>query len=287
MFQKNVLTRLALFLFTTAITLTGCTSSLNNAPEELAASSTFNASTASREIELISASAFAQDYIKAVVFKRNFLIRVKNLGFQKTIHVRHKKTDGTWTDIPASYQKTTSAGDEIWSAATLEQFTISGMTSIYADEFALQYRVNQSTFWDNNNGQNYRLNKDDGVLLGNNISILQYSYKTEKTADAKKIRLNLDLRNIAYQKSVKIVYTTNNWQTSSTLNASFVTPYIPENSFGPKPNPNVWGVERWAAEIVLPLSFNGNCDWAVSYTVNGNTYWDNHFGSNYRVNCNY
>ncbi len=65
------------------------------------------------------------------------------------------------------------------------------------------------------------------------------------------------------------MYTTDNWQTQTASNAAF---YCTFNSL----------MEEWKLEVTLPAGASA-VEYAICYTVNGQQYWDNNLGQNYRI----
>lgn len=81
--------------------------------------------------------------------------------------------------------------------------------------------------------------------------------------------------NIGFHKSVRIRYSTNNWGTFHDISAS----YVQNSCDGP--------TDRFSFSIVAPdsIAVHGKLEFAVSYTVNGTTYWDSNSGQNYCFEC--
>ena len=81
--------------------------------------------------------------------------------------------------------------------------------------------------------------------------------------------------NIAFHKSVKVRYTTNNWLTFTDVTANYMA------------NSCDGATDRFAFSIVVPQYFGvrSRLLFAVCYTVNGETFWDNNHGSNYIIEC--
>uniref|UniRef100_W5LTQ0 Protein phosphatase 1 regulatory subunit 3E n=1 Tax=Astyanax mexicanus TaxID=7994 RepID=W5LTQ0_ASTMX len=79
--------------------------------------------------------------------------------------------------------------------------------------------------------------------------------------------------NMAFEKSVTLRYTINNWATFVDAPAS----YVPESSDGI--------TDKFCFKIVTPmfLEAGGTLQFAVKYRVDGQEFWDNNGGSNYRV----
>uniref|UniRef100_A0A3Q3XEJ1 Protein phosphatase 1 regulatory subunit n=1 Tax=Mola mola TaxID=94237 RepID=A0A3Q3XEJ1_MOLML len=79
--------------------------------------------------------------------------------------------------------------------------------------------------------------------------------------------------NLAFEKSVSLRYSLNNWITFMDSLAS----YVPSSSDG--------ATDRFRFKIVMPtyLEHGGTLQFAIKYCVGGLEYWDNNDGNNYRV----
>jgi hypothetical protein len=98
-------------------------------------------------------------------------ILVNNLSFAKEVGVRYS-TDGgaTWRDTQGSFAGGAAdgvfvgLGAEVWRFKT-QELNLDGASPEF--HFAVFYRdfATGSVFWDNNFGQDYRLNKADGTTL--------------------------------------------------------------------------------------------------------------------------
>lgn len=78
-----------------------------------------------------------------------------------------------------------------------------------------------------------------------------------------RLRINIEVQNVGYEKKVELVYTIDGatWQT---LPATYLRPSSP-------------GKELWVIRAA-PTAH----EFALSYSVNGRTFWDNNSGANYR-----
>lgn len=220
-------------------------------------------------VKLVEAFDHEHNY-RGYARERRFVIRVKNIAYQKNVFVRQKLTNGAWENYTARYVAPAGNGWETWECSLR---SVSDNVNEMAEEFVIGYTVSGQTYWDNNAEQNYRLARNAGPLLGKSVMVAAvYLYKSGNGA--------VDVRNIAYTKDVTIVYTTNNWVTTLTAKASYAGPRV-HYGYSTFDNPNIHGTERWY--FFLP-SFQGQTvQYAVKYTVNGQTYWDNNEGANYTV----
>ncbi|XP_076848653.1 protein phosphatase 1 regulatory subunit 3E [Brachyhypopomus gauderio] len=79
--------------------------------------------------------------------------------------------------------------------------------------------------------------------------------------------------NVAFEKSVSLRYTVNNWITFMDILAS----YIPHSSDGL--------TDKFSFKIITPtfLDNGGTLQFAIKYCVNDTEFWDNNDGNNYKV----
>ncbi|MCX7923959.1 MAG: CBM21 domain-containing protein [Clostridia bacterium] len=140
-------------------------------------------------------------------------------------------------------------------------------------EFAIKYEANSQTYWDNNNWSNYRLSvgytaEHPGLILNGSSVVLHYAdcwQRDNKTY----FRGSIKLRNLSYDKSVKVVYTTDNWATTKECCAVYERDY--------------WStLESWIFLIDAPVDTK-EIKFAIAYTASGTTHWDNNFRANYTL----
>lgn len=262
-------------LFLLSLALFSCTVNVEDQPSnDLTISQEVNEAIYSNtgDVSLVRAYATTGGKYGMTWYDRDFIVKVKNLAYSKKVSIHHKNADGTWSDYAAAYKSTVNGGFEIW---TLHLY--SSGNNPYGNQFVVKYEVNGNIYFDNNNGQNYTLNANDGIMLGKNINVLNrndvYIYPNSGY-----INFNIDVRNLAYSKNVKVIYTTDNWATRSTLNAQFNSYYMMGYSY--QQSPNIFGSENWTASVNLGYTPN-SLKFFIQYDVNGKTYYDNNFGVNY------
>lgn len=176
----------------------------------------------------------------------------------RAVYVHHTVDNSDeWADTEATFFTKLDDNTEIWKA---------DITSCYEHlvEYAIKYVVNDQTYWDNNNGNNYKYNNILGTAnvkaghLFNNYSNNFY--------------LCVTVKNLAYDKSVKIRYTLDNWATYQEEDLHYLSEKSGTDS------------ETWTIDLKLDTSNLDSFQFCISYEVNGQTYWDNNFGSNYDIN---
>ncbi len=232
------------------------------------------------EVKLIDAYDDIQRYHGMYSHECYFVVRVKNISYAKQVFIHHLMADGTWYDMPLTYSHPSGNGYETWTAYVSSSYGLND----FGSQFAVKYVVNGQTYWDNNNGANYTLDADMGPLLGRSINVSAYRpyvYSLITSSNTNHYLYgSVDVRNLGYDKQVDIIYTTDNWQTTKVAAASYSGPYV-YYGYSSFVNPNKYGIERWNFKTEIGAS--DTVTFAVSYRVNGVTYWDNNEGLNYTV----
>ncbi|MCE9671947.1 CBM21 domain-containing protein [Myxococcus stipitatus] len=231
------------------------------------------AARAADEVRLLEAVSTQSSYHGQTWQDVTYLVVVKNLAYDKQVAIHHKQPDGTWADLALGYFGPAGDGAELWKATRQYQSWGTDPQPTRDLEFVAKYTVNGQTYWDNNGGANYTLGRFDGPLLTRENVLVAGSY-WQASGD---VDINIDVRNLAYAKSVTVVYSTDGWATTNQVAASFVPGYTVGYAY--VSSPNVQGVERWFARI--PAVTSGALRYYVRYEVNGQTYWDSNFGYNY------
>lgn len=233
----------------------------------LLAAWSFNAAAAG-EISLIKVQSNQQDVVGSTTQAIDDVITVlvANLGYQKQVVAHAKNSSGAWIDLPLSFNRTAANGKEVWTGTFRRDF---GQADL---EFAMKYLVNGQTYWDNNNSANYHVNAAGIRLFNINVSLNDDNPALNPTiTDASggiTRGAGLTLKNLGATKIVNVVYTTNNWATTQTTPANFSALNT------------TLGTESWWFTMNIGATATA-VDFAISYTVNGQTYWDNNYGLNY------
>jgi hypothetical protein len=206
-----------------------------------------------------------------------FEVKVANLGYQKQVAAYIKKSDGSWVDFPLNYLRSGNNNQEIWG---IDFNNYSWPDTGDNVEFAIKYSVNGQTYWDNNNWANYKMPKNAGSLLGNGVNVYYgNAYDINVYAGQTTWGNSVTVRNIGYTKDVKVIYSTDGWQTTKVATATFNPYYWSSSYYFGLTNPNSLGFEEWSFSIDFGSATQ--VEYAFSYSVNGQTYWDNNQGRNY------
>ena len=221
-------------------------------------------------------------------------ILVDDLAYDKAVTVHYLDDDGVWKDMVASYVQEAGANKEVWRVSKQRS-----LNSPYQDNqealdlnFAVKYEVNGEAFWDNNGLQNYFVEAGSGEFITSEVLVDDYyahePYDYEYGDNTGHVRgrfsMGVLLKNMGYQKDVTVHYTLNDWQDTYVGTLTFNHGRYYGYSYVSYPNDN--GVEYWSFATYGDEVQDTNAthvEFAVSYTVNGVTYWENNQGANYRV----
>jgi hypothetical protein len=257
---------IALFIFSCS------NSSLFNSTEETVSADSQITSAENSIIQLVEAESYTHTRYGIPQYQREFLVKVKNIAYQKHITVYSEMDSGNWVEICAlEYKESIPGGYELWTAL------LSTYTNTWGDEFVIRFLADDVEYWDNNNGQNYTYSGATGPMFAEPYTILQEN----GTINGNWLNIGVDLRNIAYEKSVNIIYTTNNWATTNVQSAYYTSSYT--YGYSGISSPNAYGIERWRASIDIGYDSGETVEYVISYDVNGQTYWDNNWGRNYSI----
>jgi hypothetical protein len=135
-----------------------------------------------------------------------FRVVVQNLAYDKLVGIWGRESgSNTWIFHPCDYQGSVPGNLEVWGA---------NVQVSQIDRFDVEYQVLGQIYWDNNSGYDYILDVPaaesvDGigtVVIGPKVTVGgQYMEPNSGT-----LSVQILVQNLAYQKQVAIVYTTNN-----------------------------------------------------------------------------
>ncbi len=214
------------------------------------------------------------------VMDSQFRAKVKNLAFDKDVAIRYRQPDGVFTEKTMVFSPGNHFGD-------YDLFTLNDNT-FTTTQFVLRYTVNGQTFWDNNNGNDYRVNEIRPNTVGGNIALNKAVAHVGTEAGGGFVFTTswvdgeILVANLSFNKQVGIRLTTNNWATSRDTLASFSsTVAVAEGTSE---------VELWTFETP---EFNldessPNFQFAIFYNDvdTGSSFWDSNFGQNYKLSKN-
>jgi len=208
-------------------------------------------------------------------YKVEGYVKVKNVAHHKQVTVRYKSSnDDNWTDVEATFHAMLDDGYEVWKFQTGE--VPRSRYDIPAIEFAIRYTVNGQEYWDNNAGQNYSVRGIVGVqyspdyILGYETMVDAKFSNHYDSPDVLHIFYWAYVQDVAYDKQVKLVYTTDGWATSQSHSASYSAD-----------NPGQENVDIWNGVFQVYGVEGKEVEAYIEYTVNGQTHYDNNYQMNY------
>lgn len=201
-----------------------------------------------------------------VASQRVFQVEVRDLAYHKDVAVLHKMADGSWKFFQLNYKTSLENGTQIWETKLFSNYFNFG------SEFAVRYIVDGVEYWDNNDGSNYAATNNTILKDDVNVSVYRYHQHTQTYPGiySGTLRVEVDLKNLAYHKQVTLLYTKDNWNTVHSAPFQYV-------SSGAN------NIERWKTPTLNVYPPNQNYEFVVVYTVDGVEYWDNNFGQNYNT----
>lgn len=237
------------------------------------------AAMAANEVQLLRAWSLVSTRYGMSVQQPRFDVVVANLAYAKQVYVHLKKADGRWVDVPLAFNRAADNGREVWSG-TYTNSDQNGLTfQTWDPEFSIKYVVNGQTYWDNNGGKNYVIGRDTGNFL-KGVNVLHADWQPTVSAYGTQFHGSVTVRNVAYTKQVRVVYSTDGWKTSKTAWATF-NPHLWAGAYSSASNPNSYGFEEWS--FTLDVGTASQVEYAIAYNANGLTVWDNNFGRNYKT----
>lgn len=185
------------------------------------------------------------------------VIDVLNIAYEKQVNVVfYSRALGQWTSAPATYVGPGQNGTEGWA------FRAPATT-----EFAISYTVQGQTYWDNNFGQNYHLQRyaTDAVMNGAGIGEV-----TGWLLAGNHLSAWVLVENRSYEKHIRLEYSTDGWSTSASVDAQYsqTTPS---------------GLEWWHVDEVLPGVDPAQVRFRAQAQFVGSAASDDNSGQFYRV----
>jgi hypothetical protein len=204
-----------------------------------------------------------------------FSTKVQNIAFEKDVAVHYREAGGTWAEKALAWQKAFGAYD---------LFALSDNTFV-TTEFVLRYSVARQTFWDNNDGANYRVDEIGPNTVGGQVVLKIATARRGSQAGGgfvfttSWVEGEILVNNLSFHKQVGIRLSSNSWASFADTLASLsgVVPVAEGLS----------GVEVWkfkTPELNLDES-TPEFTFAVFYNDldTGQWFWDNDFGQDYRL----
>jgi hypothetical protein len=220
-------------------------------------------------VQLVSATAGLHPTgTGSYAYGSSFLILVDNLAFEKVVGIWGRDVGtSNWSFVLGQFDQSVPGNGEFWRVGTSKRI----------DQFVVRYDVGGVSLFDNNFGNNYILDvaaaeQTDGV--GSAVIVPNVLSEDGFIDGSHQLVVGVAVKNLAFTKQVGVVYTWNNWTTAQVRFGNF------QKQYQPSLLPAQAQVESW--EVHAPLTASP-AQFAVFYTVNGTTFWDNNFGRNFKA----
>ena len=207
-----------------------------------------------------------------------FVILVENIAFDKLVEAHWSGEDKVWHTLRADYHSSTGANREIWRAQAT--FHASDDASLPGDvEFALRYSVLGEEYWDNNESHNYFSNADSGVLLEQNVQLLNVDFNAILQDGQHHYPVTVAVRHSLQPKNVYIHCTTDNWRNVQVTPCFFYRTHWHRWHRSGARNPNRYDTSIWISQIRIDDAFR--VQYAIGCDTPDPTIWEDNFGCNY------
>lgn len=203
-------------------------------------------------------------------------IEVDNIAESKQVNVVWRifgRTDG-WKTTQATFAAPTDGNFEAWEFSTdiLSHYSpkVATSASVYGLEFYLEYYANNTRYIDDNGGNYYRIggyDQPEAILKKPVVKLGNVAFGSSND-----FKGHIYLKNIATNKEVKIVYSTDNWATVQQAWAYKAYTLDHTNNT----------MERWEYDVPVAADVN-RIEIAVLYVGDGTQYWDTHYNRNYII----
>jgi hypothetical protein len=199
------------------------------------------------------------------------VIDIADRGTNKSVDVVWRSEGGAWHETPAQFLAVTDNGHpdhQLWSFRGVGE-GVEGVSEMW-----VRYRAGGTEYA----SEHYRgrVGQQNGfgaialsAPMGAGIDVATKEATFVNGISGSALDVTVLVRNVAFEKELSIVYTTDDWETYDWATGHYV--------YG---DGTIGGGERWDVHLDLPAG-TSNIEYAVSATQNGNEAWDNNFTRNF------
>lgn len=188
-------------------------------------------------------------------------IEVKNLGYEKKVEVVATTNGETWRTTSAHFVRSVGSGRELWAIESAQPVT----------QFAVAYTVGGRTYWDNNEGNDYRFVKyaTAAFLRSSMLGAPTGALEGEGTASAQ-VRGFVFAQPAERTPALRVVYTDDGWRTVKHAEAVLAGRYD--------------ALDAWKYSLPVAATIRAS-DIEIAFELQHprGTSWDNNYGLNYRI----
>lgn len=208
----------------------------------------------------------------------SFFMQVENVAYDKELEVFWAGEDGVWHTLEAKYHSFLGNDKEYWQAhislTATEKQTLPGNI-----QFGIRYRIFDTEYWDNNQGQNYHSEADSGIKLAHHKLVQNISFKNGFHEELDHIPINIAVDQSFNAEHVTIHWTTDNWLTTEKSPCQLKRNYWDQQFKSNARNPNQYGVQLWSGQINSGDAFR--LQYVICCERDGKALWENNEGNNY------
>lgn len=207
-----------------------------------------------------------------------FAMLVENLAYDKVVEVHWAGNDGDWHTLQAEYLAPRGANHEIWRARA--SFVASDEAALPGDiQFVLYCRIGGQEGWDNNEARNYFSNADSGVLLHQDVPLLNVEFSPHLAAEQRQYRLTVAVQHSLTPARVFAHWTADDWRSTQVTPCFFRRMYRDKSARSSARNPNRYGTSIWTGQIKIDDAYR--VKYAIGCETPSGTIWDSNLGSNH------
>jgi maltose 6'-phosphate phosphatase len=231
-----------------------------------------------KAVQLLYAKNVISGKEEAVQQILEFFILIENIAYQKQVEVFWAGQDGVWRTTKAEYHASVGQNLELWRAKAI--FSVPGNGFLPGNiQFALRYRVLGEDYWDNNYSRDYIIEADSGILVHDEVSLLNLGYCQHLQLGQKVYFVMVAVRRSLSPRRVDIVWTTDGWITQNQAPCFLQKDFWCQTTGSQAGNPNRYRWEMWVGKIGIGQAYR--VEYAIVCDTDTGKIWDNNFGKNY------
>lgn len=224
-------------------------------------------------VRLVCALNTVTRHAGRVIQRLGFMIRVANLAFEKQVDVCWAGEDGVWQQTAARFDAEAPDDEEFWIAEL--KLSLAPDRSLPGNiVFALRYRVLDDEYWDNNDGRNYTIQADSGVLLGPDVPLISRSVRRRDADGSTQVSVAVAVDAKIGAQRVAVHWSTDDWQTTRTTWCTLRSDFWDSTLRSIARNPNHYGVQIWDTQFDLQRSRSAK--YRVACESTQQTMWDDY-----------
>ena len=208
-----------------------------------------------------------------------FSLAVEHLAVEKLVEVCWAGEDGVWHVLPRSSASRSASNAksgvrEAWFSLAAEDDPLPGDI-----QFAPHDRAAGIDCWDNNGWQNYAINADSGVRVGDDFRLLNIDFQPGLRPGQQYYPITVAACRTLFPKEVYVRWTTDQWRQTQTAACFFRRKHWDRLLGSNARNPNRYDCGIWITQLNVGDAFR--VEYAIGCETASGTLWDNNFGANY------